>query len=130
MPALLVINAIGLLCGFWGQETFMYLLFGITWTAFFPVYENLTWPFYEKMTRGESDTTVIDVKMMHLVAMVIVMVSIYILAWFKFGKFCVLMSIIQFLIISGIKIYHQSNGKNLLILTGIFTELTISLFLL
>lgn len=129
MPVLLVINAIGLLCGFGGQEFFMYLLFGITWTIFFYVYERLTWPFYEKMIRGEPDSTVIDVKLMHLVTMVIVLSSIYILVCMKADKICVIMSVVQFMIMHGIKTYRQSTTKNIVILVGALVEL-VAVFLL
>ncbi|MCM1187309.1 MAG: hypothetical protein NC251_12355 [Lachnoclostridium sp.] len=129
MSMVLILNAIGLLCGFFHQEIFMYILFGITWTAFFYDYEKLTWPFYEKMTRGESDIIVTNVRMMNLVTVIIVLVSVYSLMLIKMNKICVIMSMVQFMIMQGIKAYRQSTTKNIAILIGALVELAAAFLL-
>ena len=55
----------------------------VVWTVFFGIYEKLTWIWYEKVLRNETDEVIVNVKIANIVTMIIVMVSVYILAYLK-----------------------------------------------
>lgn len=81
--ATLLVNALAILCGLIHKPAFMYVLFGFAWTAFFGIYEKLTWIWYEKVLRNETDEVMVNVKIAHMVTMIIVMAALYVYAYFK-----------------------------------------------
>ena len=65
--AALIVNALAIICGFMNKPVFMYVLFGFVWTAFFSIYEKLTWIWYEKVLRNETNEVMVNVKIAHIV---------------------------------------------------------------
>lgn len=107
----------------------MYVLFGFAWTAFFGIYEKLTWIWYEKVLRNETNEVIVNVKIAHMVEMIIVMVSLYVLAYFKKPWLCAVMPAIQMLAVHGSKLYKQRTNRNILIFIGIVMELICAIYL-
>lgn len=123
MTFLVVLNLIALVLGFLDQVNLMYVLCGVIWTAFFPRYAKATWFIYERSMRGENQDTEINVWLMHEVATIIVMVSIYFWIWFKAGGMCGLAAIAQCLIFQGINISRRQSGKDVFLFICFGVEL-------
>ena len=79
MSILLVLNAIGLACGFSNWTNIMYIVLGITWTGFFSEYSKITWKFYERLTENEDIDVVIDVRLTNTITVIFLMVMVYFL---------------------------------------------------
>lgn len=127
--AALIVNALAILCGLINKPAFMYVLFGFAWTTFFCIYEKLTWIWYEKVLRNETNEMIVNVKIAHMVEMIIVMVSLYVLAYFKKPWLCAVMPAIQMLAVHGSKLYKQRTNRNILIFIGIVMELICAIYL-
>ena len=126
--AALIVNALAIICGFINKPVLMYVLFGFVWTAFFGIYEKLTWIWYEKVLRNETNETLINVKIAHIVEMIIVMVSVYILAYVKKNELCAVMPTIQMLAVHSIRLYKQRTDRNIMIFAGIVIELIFCIY--
>lgn len=124
----LIVNALAIICGFMDKPVFMYVLFGVVWTAFFGIYEKLTWIWYEKALRNETNEVIVNVKIAHIVIMIIVMVSVYILAYLKKTALCVVMPTMQMLAVHSIRLYKQRTNRNTIIFAGIVTELIFTIY--
>lgn len=85
MSILLVLNAIGLACGFSNWTNIMYIVLGITWTGFFSEYSKITWKFYERLTENEDIDVVIDVRLTNTITVIFLMVMVYFLLYLKAG---------------------------------------------
>ncbi len=126
MLVLLIVNAIGLLCGFGKLYSFMYIIFGVTWTAFFYRYRKLTWKLYERMVETESISTIVDVQFVNSVALVLVMVMIYDMIYLKTGGVCVIASAVQCFVFQVIDTFTMYCNKNLILLIGFMAELILA----
>ena len=101
----------------------MYVLFGFVWTAFFSIYEKLTWLWYEKILRNETNEVLVNIKIAHIVELIIVMVSVYVLAYLKKTALCAVMPTIQMLAVHSVKLYKQRTNRNTIIFFCIVIEL-------
>lgn len=126
--AALIVNALAIICGFMNMPVLMYVLFGFVWTAFFGIYEKLTWIWYEKVLRNETDEVIVNVKIANIVTMMIVMVSVYILAYFKKTELCAVMPTIQMLTVHSVRLYKQRTNRNIVIFLGIVIELIFAIY--
>lgn len=126
--AALIVNALAILCGFMNMPVFMYVLFGFVWTAFFGIYEKLTWKWYEKVLRNETNEVMVNVKIAHIVEFIIVMVSVYVLAYFKKTELCAVMPTIQMLAAHSVRLYKQRTNRNIIIFFGIVIELIFAIY--
>lgn len=127
--AALLVNALAILCGLIHKPAFMYVLFGFAWTAFFGIYEKLTWIWYEKVLRNETDEVMVNVKIAHMVTMIIVMAALYVYAYFKKPWLCAVMPAIQLLAVHSVRLYKQRTDRNIIIFIGIVTELICAIYL-
>lgn len=127
--AALIVNALAIVCGFINKPVFMYVLFGFVWTAFLGIYEKLTWIWYEKVLRNETNEVMVNVKIVHIVEMIIVMVSVYLLAYFKKTELCAVMPAIQLLAVHSFRLYKQRTDRNKMIFAGIVIELIFAIYL-
>lgn len=127
--AAFIVNALAILCGLMNKPAFMYVLFGFAWTAFFGIYEKLTWIWYEKVLRNETNEVIVNVKIAHMVEMIIVMVSLYVLAYFKKPWLCAVMPAIQMLAVQSVRLYKQRTNRNIIIFIGIVMELILAIYL-
>lgn len=127
--AAFIVNALAILCGLINKPALMYILFGFAWTAFFGIYEKLTWLWYEKVLRNETNEVIVDVKIAHMVEMIIVMVGLYVLAYFKKPWFCAVMPTIQLLAVQSVRLYKQRTNRNIIIFIGIVMELILAIYL-
>ena len=96
--AVLIVNALAILCGFMDIPVLMYVLFGFVWTAFFGIYEKLTWLLYEKVLRNQTNEIIMNLKIANIVQMIIIMILVYLAAYYKKPELCVVMPTIQMLI--------------------------------
>lgn len=126
MLALLVLNAIGLICGFRNIAILMYIIFGITWTAFFCQYKKITWKFYERMTENESINVIVDVKLTNAVTVFLIMGMIYFLVYFKAGGLCVIASALQCFVFQLLYTFVSYCNKNVVMLIGFMVELVLA----
>lgn len=126
--AALIVNALAIICGFMNMPVLMYVLFGFVWTAFFGIYEKLTWIWYEKVLRNETDEVIVNVKIANIVTMMIVMVSVYIVAYLKKTELCAVMPTIQMLTVHSVRLYKQRTNRNIVIFLGIVIELIFAIY--
>lgn len=126
--AALIVNALAIICGFINMPVLMYVLFGFVWTAFFSIYEKLTWLWYEKVLRNETNEVLVNVKIAHIVELIIVMVSVYVLAYLKKTELCAVMPTIQMLAVHSIKLYKQRTNRNIIIFFCIVIELIFAIY--
>ncbi|MDE5802573.1 MAG: hypothetical protein K2I22_06625 [Lachnospiraceae bacterium] len=126
--AALIVNALAIICGFMNMPVFMYILFGFVWTAFFWIYEKLTWIWYEKVLRNETNEVMVNVKIAHIVEFIIVMVSVYVLAYLKKPELCAVMPTIQMLAAHSVRLYKQRTNRNIIIFFGIVIELIFAIY--
>lgn len=126
--AALIVNALAIICGFMNMPVLMYVLFGFVWTAFFGIYEKLTWVWYEKVLRNETDEVIVNVKIANIVTMIIVMVSVYILVYLKKPELCAVMPTIQMLAVHSVRLYKQRTNRNIVIFFGIVIELIFAIY--
>lgn len=126
MLMLLVLNAVGLLCGFGKAFILMYIIFGVTWAAFFYQYRKVTWKFYERMVEAESINTIIDVKFTNAVTVLFLMVMVYYLIYLKTGGLCVIVSALQCFGCQLAYTFVSYCNKNLMLLVGFMVELILA----
>lgn len=126
MTALVMLNLIALVLGFLKQANLMYILCGIIWTAFFPRYAKATWFIYEGSVRGESPDSEINVWLMHEVTIIIVLIGIYYMIWFKAGGVCAVVATAQCLVFQGINLCRQQSGKNVVLFVCLGFELLLT----
>lgn len=126
--AALIVNALAIICGFMNMPVFMYVLFGFVWTAFCGIYEKLTWIWYEKVLRNETDEVIVNVKIANIVTMIIVMVSVYVLAYLKKTELCAVMPTIQMIVVHSVRLYKQRTNRNIVIFFGIVIELIFTIY--
>lgn len=130
MSALIVLNAIALICGFAGKNLIMYILFGITWIAFSGKYAKIIWKLlYERFLAGwESTEVVVDLKITNVVVTFFAMVCIYLGIYFKFCGLCAIVSMFQCLIHQGVYTYKENSDKNRLLIAGMALEFLLAFF--
>lgn len=123
MQVLLILNAIGLICGFRNAAIVMYIIFGITWTAFFYEYSKITWKFYERFTENEDTNVIVNVKYANAISVICIMGMIYFLIYFEAGGLCVIVSALQCFIFQLIYTFGAYCNKNVMMLIGFMVEL-------
>lgn len=129
MIIVVILNAIALICGFARNLNLAYIVFGITWTAFFYVYEKITWKLYERILCNRSEAFMMNVRISHIAELIIIMAGIYVLMCKLLGKVSISISIAQIMILQSIKTFKTCTKKNILILVGIAIEFVISVSL-
>lgn len=125
--AVLIVNALAILCGFMDIPVLMYILFGLVWTAFFGTYEKLTWLLYEKVLQNNTNEIIMNVKIVNIIEMISIMILVYLVAYYKKPKLCVVMPTIQMLIKHSIRLYKQQTDRNIIIFVGIVVEFIFSI---
>lgn len=125
MIALIVLNAIALLCGFAGKTLFMYILFGIAWLAFSHKYAKFIWTWvYERfLLEWETAAVLVDLEISNVVVTVILMAGVYIGIYEMLGGVCIFLPAVQCLIFQGVSVYREPSEKNKLLLAGFVLEL-------
>lgn len=127
MSILLVLNAIGLACGFSNWTNIMYIVLGITWTGFFREYSKITWRFYERLTENEDIDVVIDVRLTNTITVIFLMVMVYFLLYLKAGGLCVVVSAVQCFVFQLLYTYRAYSEKNMIMLVVSGIELVLVL---
>lgn len=127
MSILLVLNAIGLACGFSNWTNIMYIVWGITWTGFFREHSKITWRFYERLTENEDIDVVIDVRLTNTITVIFLMVMVYFLLYLKAGGLCVVVSAVQCFVFQLLYTYRAYSEKNMIMLVVSGIELVLVL---
>lgn len=127
MSILLVLNAIGLACGFSNWTNIMYIVWGITWTGFFREYSKVTWKLYEQLTENEDIDVVIDVRLTNTITVIFLMVMVYFLLYLKAGGLCVVVSAVQCFVFQLLYTYRAYSEKNMIMLVVSGIELVLVL---
>ena len=130
MLLLLVMNAVGILCGFLHWTSIMYFILGIAWISFSREYSKITWKIYEKLIENEEIDVVIDVRLTNTITVIFLMVMVYFLLYLKAGELCVIVSAVQCFVFQLLYTYRAYSEKNMLLLVGSVIELVLLLFLL
>lgn len=112
MWVIVVLNALGIAGGVFLNKTVMYVLFGISFTAFFHKYAVITWHLiYEK----ESYLVNADGKANMVIANELVcamyLAGIYILIAMKAGFLCVVLSAAQSIAFQAWRLAKQGDGQ-------------------
>ena len=127
---MLVMNAVGILCGFLHWTSIMYFILGIAWISFSREYSKITWKIYEKLIENEEIDVVIDVRLTNTITVIFLMVMVYFLLYLKAGELCVIVSAVQCFVFQLLYTYRAYSEKNMLLLVGSVIELVLLLFLL
>lgn len=130
MLLLLVMNAVGILCGFLQWTSIMYFILGIAWISFSREYSKITWKIYEKLIENEEIDTVIDVRLTNILSVVFLMIMVYSLLYMNARELCAVLSILQYFGFQLLYTRKAYSEKNMLLLVGSVIELVLLLFLL
>lgn len=110
MWILATINLLGLMLGWMRNETVMYVLFGVSFMAFFHKYALISWEVIYEHLMGEERRE--DTMIANEFTCFFVMACIYYGLFDKFGPLCIVVSALQCFIFQFISLIKRSSDKD------------------
>lgn len=130
MLILLILNLIGLICGFSNATALMYIIFGGTWIVFFFEYSKITWRFYKPLIENENTIIIVNVKYANAISVISTMGCIYFLLYFRTGGLCVIVSVLQCFLFQLVYTFREYCNKNVMMLMGFIMEFVFAVVLI
>lgn len=128
MWILAIINALGLICGTVLNETVMYILFGISFMAFFHQYALISWKLiYEKESWLVGINSKMDMAVANEFVSFFVMAGAYLLIATKAGALCVVVSALQCVIFQLLHLTKGDSDKSIIVAILFVAEFFVSL---
>lgn len=125
MWILVILNGIGLFSGIVMNENVMYIVFAISFLAFFHRYAIISWDIvYERWVESVG---LMDAKVANEFVCFFVMSCLFLLMIQKIGVWSIIVPIAQCIMFHIIKILHHTTSQNIQIMICYFVELLTSI---
>lgn len=112
MWVIVVLNALGIAGGAFLNKTVMYVLFGISFTAFFHKYAVITWNLvYEKESYLVNTDGKADMAVANELVCALFLACIYFVTARKAGFLCVILSVLQSVAFQVWRLAKQGDGQ-------------------